>query len=119
MLAALQADSLRFRLLSIEMSGFPLYEVERISRHLLRGRLAGGTFASVLRSCADKVISIPRPTLLQKWARRQGRRGCSDEGEREGQELTSECVLTTLIRSLAHKHCSFKYAQDRHVHRRP
>jgi hypothetical protein len=46
-------------------------------------------------------------------------RGCSDEGEREGQELTSECVLTTPIRSLQHKHCSFKYDQDRHVHRRP
>ena len=66
-----------------------------------------------------KVISLPPPTLLKKWVRRQGRRWCSDEGEWEGQELTSECVLTTPIRSLAHKHCSFKYAQDRHVHRRP
>jgi hypothetical protein len=43
--------------------------------------------------------------------------GCSDEGEREGQELTSECVVTPPSRNLAHKHCSFKYAQDRHVHR--
>jgi hypothetical protein len=47
-----------------------------------------------------KVISLPLPTSLKKWAWRQGRRGCSDEGEREGQELTSECVLTTPIRNL-------------------
>jgi hypothetical protein len=32
--------------------------------------------------------------------------------------LTSECVLTTPSRSLDHKHCSFKYTQDRHVNRR-
>ena len=56
--------------------------------------------------------------ILKKWVRRQDNMGCSDEGEREGQELTFECVLTTPIRSLAHKHCSFKYVQERHVHRR-
>ncbi len=61
--------------------------------------------------CATKMF-------LKKWVRRQVRRGCSDEGEWEGQELTFECVLTTPIRSLAHKHYSFKYVQDRHVHRR-
>ena len=67
-----------------------------------------------------KVISMPRPMVL-----RNGRGGKAaggdglDEGEREGQELTSECVLTTLIRILAHKHCSFKYDQDRHVSRCP
>ena len=55
--------------------------------------------------------------LSKKWERREGRRGCSDEGDREGQELTSECVLTTPSRSLDHKHCSFKYDQDRHVYR--
>ncbi len=47
------------------------------------------------------------------------RRGCSDKGELEIQELTFECVLTTPIRSLAHKHWSFKYDQDRHVNRCP
>ena len=41
------------------------------------------------------------------------------EGKREGQELTSECVWATPSRSLEHKRCSFKYSQDRHVHRRP
>jgi hypothetical protein len=34
------------------------------------------------------------------------------------QELTSECVIKTPIRSLAHKHGSFKHTQDRQVHRR-
>ena len=53
-----------------------------------------------------------------KWARRHGGRGRSDEGEREDQELTSECVTKTPIRSLAHKHGSFKHTQDRQVHRR-
>jgi hypothetical protein len=46
------------------------------------------------------------------------RRRCSYKGERQDQELTSECVLTTPSRILSHKHCSFKHAQDRHVHRR-
>ena len=50
---------------------------------------------------------------------RQGRRACSDEGKWEFQELTSECVLTTPICSLVHKHYTFKYVQDRHVNRRP
>ena len=76
---------------------------------------------SELNVCG-KVISIPRPTFLKKWARSQGRRGCSQEGKREGQTLTSECVWTTPSRSLEYKHCSFKYTHDRHVthvHRRP
>ncbi len=44
-----------------------------------------------------KFISIPRPTLLKTWTRRPDRRWCSDEGEWDDQELTSECVLTTPI----------------------
>jgi hypothetical protein len=68
--------------------------------------------------CVVKSFPFHDLMILQKWARRQGRRGCSDEGEREGQELTSECVLARPSRSLEHKHCSFKYAQDRHMHRR-
>jgi hypothetical protein len=66
-----------------------------------------------------KVISIPRPTFPKKCVTREVRRGCSDEGEREDQELISGCVLTTPIRRPAHKHCSFKYDQDRHVSRCP
>ncbi len=73
-----------------------------------------------------KVISIPLPTILKKWARRHGGRGRSeeggrdrsDEGGRECQEFTSECVLTTPSQSLVHNHCGFKHARDRHVHRR-
>jgi hypothetical protein len=64
-----------------------------------------------------KVIFIPRPTTLDKWVWREGRRCCSCEREREVQELTSECVLTTPSRSLDHKHCIPRQSAW-HVHRR-
>jgi hypothetical protein len=60
-----------------------------------------------------------KSNFLYWWRVRPGRRGCSDEGNREFQELTSECVLTTPIRSLVHKHYTFNYTQDRHGHRSP
>jgi hypothetical protein len=57
-------------------------------------------------------VKIPK-----KWKRSHGRRDCSDEGGREDQESTFECVLTTPSRNLSHKHCSFKYTRDTHVNR--
>ena len=66
----------------------------------------------------SKVIFVSLLRRTTKWARRNGGRGSTDEGERECQELTSECVLKTPSRSLVHNHCSFKHARDRHVHRR-
>jgi hypothetical protein len=37
------------------------------------------------------------------------------EGDWEGQELTTDCVLTTPSRSLMYNHDSFKYSQDQNV----
>ena len=42
--------------------------------------------------------------VLKKWSWMYGRRGCSDEGGRECQEVTSACVLTTSSRSLVYNH---------------
>ena len=51
--------------------------------------------------CVEKSFPFHVLTILKQWVRRHRRRGCSDEGKREGQELTSECVLTTpRLRSL-------------------
>jgi len=61
--------------------------------------------------------SSQRHSSLVKWAQKHGRRGCSDEGERQGQALTSQCVVTTPSRSPAHRQFSFKHTQARHVFR--
>ena len=44
---------------------------------------------------------------------KQGRRDWSQEGQREGEELDTECVVTTSSRSLDHRHACCTHTQTR------